>query len=409
MGLNIEYVRKQFPSLSGDWVFFENAGGTQVLQNTALRIADYLINSNVQLGASYEVSQRAGERVDEGIRAMGEYINASDKSEIILGASTSLLFRLLSISLGEFLKVGDEVIVTNCDHEANIGPWRTFEKKGITVKEWKINKETFDLEIEDLEKLMTEKTRFVALTHTSNVLGTINGIKKITSFVHERGAWIGVDGVAYAPHRLPDVKDLDVDFYAFSFYKVYGPHYSILYGKKEHLERLPGVNHFFLEKEIPYKFEPGHVNFELTYGLLGLKDYLIGLASVHSGGEKIMSFRKSAEIAFDLIAEHEERLSKRLLEFLNSKGNVRVIGKKEWSREIRVPTVSFVIKGKSADLIPVEVEKHKIAIRSGDFYARRLIDYLGLSEQGGVIRVSMVHYNTLEEVDRLISVLDKLI
>jgi selenocysteine lyase/cysteine desulfurase len=249
----------------------------------------------------------------------------------------------------------------------------------------------------------------VALTHASNILGTLNPIKDIASFVHDRGAMICVDGVAYAPHRLVDVRDLDVDFYAFSFYKVYGPHYSLLYGKKKHLEGIPGFNHFFLEEAVPYKFQPGNVNYELSYSLLGVKEYFTELAGLLGGSESELGIHRCAALAYEAFAGHEEKLCARLMDFLNGKSNVRIIGRKEWDRHVRVPTVSFVIDGVRSSTIPPELDRHKIAIRYGDFYARRLIDDLGLAPQDGVIRVSLVHYNSAEEVDRLIEVLDRLI
>ncbi len=408
MKLNIDVVRKQFPALLGDWVFFDNAGGTQICRQAADRIYDYLLTSNVQLGASYDISQRSVQRVNEGIGAMAEFINAREKCEVILGSSTSMLLKNLSLSLGEVFKPGDEVIVTNCDHEANIAPWRSLENKGIHIKEWRLNPETLDLHLEDLKTLMTEKTRLVALPHISNILGTINPIKEITSFVHERGAMICVDGVAYAPHRLVDVQELNVDFYAFSLYKVYGPHYSLLYGKKSLLENMPGINFFFLEDGIPLKFQPGNVNYELSYGLSGVKDYFTELGKAHAEGQAVEGLRNLAALAYETIAPYEETLSIRLLDFLNSKSNVRIIGKKESDCSLRVPTISFVIDHVKSSSIPPEVDKHYIGIKYGDFYARRLIDDLGLAPQDGVVRVSMVHYNTIEEIDRLIKILERL-
>lgn len=408
MALNIEFVRKQFPGLDGEWVLMDNAGGSQTLKQVVERISDYLLHTDTQLGATYETSRISTERVAAGNAGMAEYIGAPDNSEVILGPSTSMLLRNLSYAMVQTFVPGDEVVVTNCDHEANIGPWRSMEKHGIVVKEWRLNPETLDLHLEDLDALMTDRTRLVALTHASNILGTINPIKKIAAFVHDRGAMICVDGVAYAPHGTVDIRDLDVDFYAFSFYKVYGPHYSLLYAKKEHQEKMPGINHFFLEEELPYKFQPGNVNYELTYGLLGLKDYFTEFARVHGDGDNL-GFRAAAEASFMHIAEQEALLSAPLMEFLNSKPNVRIIGKISADRDIRVPTVSFVVKDTKSSDITLEVDKHKIGIRYGDFYARRLIEDLGLAAQDGVVRVSLVHYNTPEEVERLIKVLDPLI
>lgn len=413
MNLDIDFVRSQFPALAGEWVFLDNAGGSQTVKQVADKIHDYLLTSDVQLGASYEVSQMAGERVKAGAKVAAQLVNAGDESEVILGSSTTMLMKLLSFSLVETFQPGDEVIVTNCDHEANIGPWKNLEKRGMVIKTWRLNPETLELHLEDLADLMTEKTRLVALTHASNILGTINPIKKMAAFVHERGAMICVDGVAYAPHALVDVRDLDVDFYGFSFYKVYGPHYSVLYGKKAHLLKMPGLNHFFIaENDIPYKFQPGSPNYELSYGVTGIGDYFTQLAKVHSaqaGGREVKSLRDAAALAYECFAPHEEHLSARLLDFLNSRPNVRIIGKKESSRLLRMPTISFVIKNVKSSTIPLEVDKHKIGIRYGDFYARRLIEDLGLALQDGVVRVSMVHYNTLEEMDRLIKVLEVLI
>jgi len=407
VNLDINYVRKQFPALAGEWAFFDNAGGSQVLKQVADRVNDYLLSSNVQLGATYGVSRSATDRVNEGIAAMAAFINAPETCEVVLGSSTSMLLKNLSYSLADLLQPGDEVIVTNCDHEANIGPWYALERKGITVYEWELNQDTLELELDDLKDLVTHKTRLVALTHASNILGTINNIKAITAYVHSINALICVDGVAYAPHRSVDVQDLDVDFYAFSFYKVYGPHYSLLYARKKYLEIMPGINHFFLEREIPAKLQPGHVNYELTYSLLGLTDYFTALAQRH--GHNAAHLHEAVSMAFSHIAPYEEKLAAKMLDFLNSKKNVRIIGKNVPDHTVRVPTFSFVVDGINSSQITAQVDPHKIGIRYGDFYARRLIEDLGLAKQDGVIRVSMVHYNSIEEVDRLIRVLDGLI
>ncbi|MBE9100579.1 cysteine desulfurase-like protein [Vacuolonema iberomarrocanum] len=407
--LDSDFVRQQFPALAGDWVFFDNAGGSQTLQAVVDRLSDYLLTSNVQLGASYEVSQKSGERVAEAAQAIATLVNAADPSEVVMGSSTSLLFRILALCLGQTFEPGDEVIVTNCDHEANIGCWVDLKDQGITVKFWSINPETLELDLADLEPLMTPRTRLVAVTHTSNILGTINPIRAIADFVHERGALICVDGVAYAPHRLVDVQALDVDFYAFSFYKVYGPHYAVLYGKRDWLVRLPRFNHFFIDGEqTPYKFQPGNVNFELSYSMLGLCDYLSAFARTHEGESVAPNLRGQMEQAFERISQYEEALSDRLLRYLTQKPNVRLLGNPTSDRTQRVPTISFVIDGVDSATIPIKVDAHKIGIRYGDFYARRLIDDLGLSAKNGVVRASMVHYNTLAEVDRLIQAFETL-
>jgi len=407
--LDLPFVRSQFPVLAGDWVFFDNAGGSQTLQGVADYLRDYLLTSNVQLGASYAVSQQATERVAKAAQGVATLVNAADPSEVVMGGSTSLLLRILSLSLGQTLVAGDEVIVTNCDHEANIGCWLDLQQRGISIKVWKLRPDTLEFDLADLDALMTSRTRLVAVTHASNILGTLNPVRAIADYVHDRGALLCVDGVAYAPHRLVDVQALDVDFYVFSFYKVYGPHYAVLYGKREHLVRMPGINHFFIDGEqTPYKFQPGNVNFELSYSMLGLCDYLRDLAHHHCGAQAAPDLRTQMVQAFDQIALHEEALGDRLLQYLTQKPNVRIIGYPTADPQRRVPTISFVVDGVDSSTIPPLVDPHHIGIRYGDFYARRLMDDLDLAAQNGVVRVSMVHYNTLEEVDRLIEVFEKI-
>ena len=405
--IDLDFVRSCFPGLSGEWTLFDNAGGSQILESVIARIAEYLRHSNVQLGASYQLSERASERVTRGAGAMAQFVNAAHPSEVVLGSSTTALIRNLASSLGRTFEKGDEIVVTNCDHEANIGAWVDLERMGLTVKFWRLDPESLQLRMEDLDRLLTRKTRIVAVTHTSNILGTINPIRDIARMVHDYGARICVDGVAYAPHRRVDVDELDVDFYALSFYKVYGPHYSMLYGKRSHLLAMPGINHFFISpEESPYHLQPGNVNYELSYGMLGLMDYINQFVEIHNRpdgpGDRLNFF-------FDRVARHEEQLAGKMLAFLSSCPSVKIIGERTARRDVRVPTISFVVEGRKSDHITREVDRHHIGIRYGDFYARRLIDDLGLSAQNGVVRISMVHYNSMEEVDRLIGVLDKLI
>jgi cysteine desulfurase family protein (TIGR01976 family) len=397
--LDLNFVRQQFPALGGDWVFFDNAGGSQILKPVVDRINEFLYGSNVQLGASYAVSQQATERVEAGNRAMATLINAADPAEVILGPSTSALLRMLAQCLGQTLEPGDEIIVTNADHEANISPWMELGRQGVAIKIWRVNPTTVELDLADLEALLTPRTRLVAMTHTSNVLGSIQPVRAIADLVHSQGALLCVDGVAFAPHRRIDVQALDVDFYTFSLYKVYGPHQALLYGKKDLLLALPGYNHYFIaDSAIPYKFQPGGSSYELSYSLTAITEYFEALAQHHglpSGVDPI-------DYAFALIEQHEGALNQRLLSFLGSRPGVRIVGRQSADPAQRVATISFVVDGLSSDQIPPQLDTHRIGIRYGHFYALRLIEDLGLLPQQGVVRVSMVHYNTLEECDRLI-------
>lgn len=404
--LDSDFIAKNFPALGGDWTYFDNAGGTQVARQVGERLNDYLYNTNVQLGASYNVSVESGEKIANAQSRWAEAINAQNESEVILGSSTTALLQNLSRSIVQLFKPGDEVIVTNSDHEANVGPWINMEKDGIVVKVWYVNPDTLQLELNDLEKLMSDRTKLVAFTHVSNILGTINPVKEITKFIHDHGALSCVDGVAFAPHRFIDVKLWDVDFYVFSLYKVYGPHYSLLYGKKQILDTLPGINHFFIgNDDIPYKLQPGNVNYELTVACNGILDYLDDCYKHHFGDATASLFSRITKV-FDLFAQKEEDIVKPLIEYLRSKNNVKIIGENSYHKNDRVPTVSFTVENMKSSEIPLLVDPHNIGIRWGDFYARRLIDDLGLSRNDGVVRVSLVHYNNLEEVHKLIKVLD---
>ena len=403
---DLNYIREQFPGLNTEWILMDNAGGSQIARPVVYRINDYLIHTNAQLGASYYISDIATKRVAEAQKIMAGYVNAADPGEIVMGSSTSMLIRILAMNMAHHLPQGSEIIVTNCDHEANIGAWRELEHHGFVIKTWKINQDTWDLELEDLKKLISDKTKLVAFTHASNILGKINPVKEITKFVHNHGAMVCVDAVAYAPHRQIDVQDLDVDFYAFSLYKTFGPHYALMYGKKEHLLKLPGNNHYFIgQDETSYKFQPGNVNYELSWGATGLVEYFKGLSEHHTKGIEADYLGHS----FKIIADHEEELSNILLDFLKTKKNVKIIGPENGDKSVRVPTISFVVEGRDSESIILETDKHKIGIRFGDFYAARLIDDVGIRKQQGVVRVSMVHYNTKEELQKLINALDDIL
>ena len=328
-------------------------------------------------------------------------LGAERPEEIVLGPSTTVLAQFLSRAMEGSLKPGDEIVVTNFDHESNIGPWRALEKRGIVIKEWSIDRDSYEIDLDELDRLLTDRTRLVAVTHASNILGTINPIKEIARRVHERGAEIVVDAVAYAPHRAVNVPNLDVDYYIFSFYKTYGPHFAVMYGKYEKLLELDGLYHYFYGREkVPMKLEPGNTNYELAWGSAGIVDYIDALGG--STGD-----RAAIDRAFDKIASHETLLGEKLLAYLRDRNDVRVVGRRDSAMERRVPTIAFKVEGRDSAEIVRSTEADRIGIRFGDFHSRRLIEHLGLAEGNGVVRVSMVHYNTPEEVDRLIESLDR--
>jgi cysteine desulfurase family protein (TIGR01976 family) len=401
MPLDLAFVRSQFPALADGFAYLDNAGGSLVLRDVAERISDYLLTTSVQTGASYEHSVRASQRLAEARARIALLVGAQRPEEIVLGPSTTVLCQFLARAMESRLRPGDEIVVTNFDHESNVGPWRTLEKRGIVIREWKIDPDSFEIDLDELDRLMTDRTRLVAVTHASNILGTINPVKEIARRVHERGAEIVVDAVAYAPHRAVDVSDLDVDYYVFSFYKTYGPHFAVLYGKYEKLLELDGLYHYFYGREkVPMKLEPGNTNYELAWGCVGIVDYIDRLGG--GGGD-----RASISRAFSDIAAHETMIGEKLLSYLRDRNDVRIVGRRDSATDRRVPTIAFKAEGRDSAEIVRAVDADRIGIRFGDFHSRRLIEALGLADGNGVVRVSMVHYNTPDEVDRLITSLDR--
>jgi cysteine desulfurase family protein (TIGR01976 family) len=405
--LDLSHIRAEFPALQQDCVFLDNAGGSQVLRRVADRVRDYLLTSSVQLGASYAQSQDAGARVLAARRSVAQLINAPMDDEVVMGgATTSLMFNLTS-AIAPGIQPGDEVIVTNTDHEANIGGWMRLKATGAVVRIWEVNAQTLNLELSDLARMLTDKVKWVAMTHASNILGTINPVAEVARMVHAAGAKLCVDAVAYAPHRLVDVRASGADVYVFSFYKVFGPHYAVMWVQRDLLLGLPSLNHYFIGPEvIPYKIQPGNVNYELSYGCIGISEYLedVGTKLGATG-----TLRQKMQCAFNAFEKHEDELAERLLAYLYTKKSVRIVGKGTTREGGRMPTVSFVVAQRMSEDIVRHVDRFRIGIRFGDFYAIRLIERLGLQAQGGVVRVSIAHYNTAEEIDRLICHLDEAI
>jgi len=399
--LDMSYVRSQFPMLADGYAYLDNAGGSAVLGRVADRVRDYLLNSSVQLGASYGGSVSAGARVIEAREAVAQLINAYHPEECVMGGSTTHLLQILCRAIAPSINSGDEIIVTNCDHEANIGPWqRLCEERGATLRVWSVDPSSLELELKDLDALLNSRTRYVAMTHASNILGSVNPVAEVARRVHAVGGKVCVDAVAYAPHRLVDVQASGADYYVFSFYKVFGPHFAVLWGHRDALLELPSLNHFFIGQDvIPYKLQPGNLNYELSYGCMGIRDYLLDI------GQRLGATgapRQVMQAAFDAFEVQEDLLAETLLAFLREAPGVRIIGKPRVTAGDRVPTISFVVEGVQSEAIVRRIDAQQMGIRFGDFYARHLIEELGLTQYGGVVRVSIAHYNTVYEMQRLV-------
>lgn len=402
--LDLTHVRSHFPSLSRGWTLFDNAGGSQILRGAVERMTEFLYEKNVQIGGSYEISLAAAEAMRDARAAAATLMNAARPEEIVFGPSTTVLLQNLARAMRSQLQPGDEIIVTMSDHESNIGPWVSLQEFGIVLKFWPLNHDTLSLELEDLAPLMTDRTKLVAMTHVSNILGQVNPVAEIARFVHDHGARICVDAVAYAPHRAIDVQAWDVDYYVFSLYKTYGPHYAVMYGKHQHLLELDTLYHYFYGKDkVPGKLEPGNPSYECAYSTLAIRDYFAGL------GGAAASPRAALETGFTAITAQEDALVDRLLSYLTARNDCRVFGATTNVGSKRIPTVAFRFDGRDSGALATAMDAHKIAIRHGDFHSRRLVEDLGQMGDGGLLRVSMVHYNTLEEVDRLCAALDSIL
>lgn len=405
--LDMDFVRSQFPGLANGWTFFDNAGGSQILKRAVERINTFLYDKNVQIGGSYDISQQAAAALYEARTAAMHLVRAARPEEIVFGASTTALLQNLARAMLSQLTPGDEIIVTVADHESNIGPWDKLRDAGMAIKFWPLNKDSFALDLADLEPLMTDRTKLVCVTHVSNILGAINPIKEIAAFVHARGARICVDAVAYAPHRAIDVQDWDVDYYVFSLYKTYGPHFALMYGKYSHLLELDTLYHYFYGKDkVPGKLEPGNPNYELAYSVCGIVDYLCELGERTGETGPV---RQKIVAAYEAIALQENALAEKLLGYLRGRNDCRIIGQSVNRDDMRIPTISFKLDGRDSGEVCKAMDAHKIAIRFGDFHSRRLAEYLDLTDNSGMIRVSMVHYNTLDEIDRMISAFDTIL
>ena len=408
--LDLKFVRSQFPAFSDpmckDWSFFENAGGSYVPIQVINKLNEFMTSTKVQPYAEYPMSKIAGDNMDKATEFFADMINAKNK-EIIIGGSTSINLYVLSNALKYSLQPGDEVIVTNQDHEANISPWRRLAEVGAIIKEWKINPDTAELEIKSLENLITKKTKIVAVTHCSNIVGSVNDLKKISELAHKQNAIVIGDGVSYAPHGFPDVKELGVDFYTFSLYKTYGPHLALLFGKEDILKNLPNQNHQFLEGSYPYTINPGGPNHEELVSLIGIYEYMMNLYSHHFNDENL-SIREKINKVNNLISIHEEEIANPLLEYINSKKNLKLIGKNKIINKNRAPTISFTSNHKTSKEVSKILVADKIATRNDNFYAWRCLEALGIDTDDGLIRLSLTHYNSKEDTNLAIKAIGKL-
>ncbi|MEZ5772696.1 MAG: aminotransferase class V-fold PLP-dependent enzyme [Defluviimonas denitrificans] len=403
--LDLSFVRSMFPAFStpglADKAFFENAGGSYACAPVIDRLTRFYRERKVQPYAPYEAATLGGAEMDEA-RARLAAMMGVKTAEISFGPSTTANTYVLAQALRRWLKPGEAIVVTDQDHEANSGPWRRLAEDGVEVREWKIDPSTGHLDPARLEGLLADgKVRLVSFPHCSNVVAEINPVAEIVALAHKAGAAACVDGVSYAPHGLPDVGALGADIYLFSAYKVYGPHQGIMAIREDLGMKLPNQGHWFNGDTLYKRFTPAGPDHAQVAASAGIADYFDALHAHHFGAGA-EARQRGAEL-HDLIRAHEVAICQPLLDYLADRNDLRLIGPKQAAA--RAPTVAVALN-RAAEPVSEALAAEGINCWAGDFYAVRPLEAMGVDLSEGVLRLSMVHYTSAEDVARLIAALE---
>lgn len=398
MPLNPTAIRARFPALNRPVdddgslpVFFDNPAGTQVPQRVINAVTDYYLTMNANHGGAFATSQRSDAMVYEARLAAANFLNASRPEEIVFGPNMTTLNFSLSRAIGKTLAPDDEIVVTRMDHDANIAPWlRIAEDHHLQVRWVDIDVEDCTLDMSSLERALSRKTRVIATVHASNAVGTVNPVVKIADLAHDMGALYVLDAVQSAPHIPIDVQAIDCDFLLCSAYKFFGPHIGIMWGRYDLLAELPVYKVRPADNLPPYRWETGTQSFETLAGTAAALAYI-------------------DEIGMDAIVEYERELTGYLIERLQALSGIHIYGITDPALFTqRVPTVSFTMQGHHPRAIAEHLANRHIYVWDGNYYALAIMKRLGLEEVGGAVRVGPVHYNTREEIDRLVAALQDL-
>ncbi len=402
--MDSDFTRKQFPAFSEPSLqgkaFFENAGGAYCCTQVIDKLCDYYRKTKVQPYHAHTVAIEAGQAMDASYPALASYLRV-EAGEITFGPSTSQNTYVLANAFRSLLSPGDEIIVTNQDHEANSGVWRRLEKDGIVVREWKVNSNTGSLHQTDLEKLLNDKTRLLAFSHCSNILGEINPVAEITALAKLHGVTTVVDGVSFAPHGLPDVTALGADIYLFSLYKVFGPHQGVMVVRSDTAEKLGNQGHFFNGEFREKCLAPAGPDHAQVAAVSGVADYFNALFQFHRNDSINLD---KANAVRQLIADAERINLERLMGFLNDRSDLSIIGPK--TAEGRAATVSIVPHNKTPVELVEKLAERDVLCGSGHFYSYRLLKALNIDTKCGVARFSFVHYTSSDEIEQLIAALE---
>ena len=400
---SVSEIRSHFPALERvhngyPVAYFDGPGGTQVPRYVVEKMGDYLYHHNANTHWEYPTSAETDAAIQNAREVLGEFLNA-DSSEIAFGSNMTTLTFHLSRALGLNYTAGDEIVVTELDHHANIDPWRRLAKeRGVTVNTVRMNTETGQLNWPDLERFVGSKTKVVAIGAASNSLGTINDIEAAVNLAHSVGALAFIDAVHYAPHAPIDVKSLDCDFLAMSAYKFYGPHIGVLYGKRELYEKTDFPRLIPAPDYAPENSETGTQNQEGMVGAGAAVDFLASFSSMPTRREQLTNF-------FNVTHERNARLFERLWNGLSSMTRVTLYG--PTPDQPRTPTVSFTIEGCSSTEAARRLSARGLFLSHGDFYAATVVERLGLAEEG-LLRAGCACYTTEEEIDRLLQGVEEL-
>jgi cysteine desulfurase family protein (TIGR01976 family) len=406
--LDSAWVRSQFPSLQlkvngHPAAFLDGPAGTQVPKQVMDAIQDYFLHSNANTCGAFVTSQRNDAMIASARAAMADFFHC-DKDEVVFGQNMTTITFALARGIGRELKPGDEIVVTTLDHDANVAPWRALEENGIIVRQVDIRAADCTLDLDDLKRKITAKIKLVAVGYASNAVGSINPVAEITKLAHDAGALMFIDAVHYAPHGPIDVRALDCDFLVCSPYKFFGPHMGTLYGKREQLLRFKPYKVRPASNLLPDRWETGTQVQELIAGIEAAVNYLAELGRRH---EPSVNDRRSALLAsYRATMHHERNLVTRLIEGLLQIPGLKFFGITDPQRfGERCSTVSVRIGDHNPTAIAKFLGDRGIFTWDGNYYALNLTERLGLEQHGGLLRIGLVHYNTMEEVERLLGTL----
>jgi cysteine desulfurase family protein (TIGR01976 family) len=404
--LDSAWVRQQFPSLQTKVnghtaAFLDGPAGTQVPQQVIEAIQKYFLKDNANTGGTFATSRQNDAMLARARQTMADFFNCA-ADEVSFGQNMTTITFALSRAIGRELRAGDEVVVTTLDHDANVAPWRALEEKGVIVSQVDIREEDCTLDLQDLRRKITAKTKLVAVGYASNAVGTINPVAEIARLAHTVGALAFIDAVHYAPHGPIDVQALDCDFLACSPYKFFGPHMGTLFGKREHLLRFTPYKVRPASDALPDRWETGTQAQELIAGIAAAVDYLAELGRRHDPAAQ--QRRAALASAYRVTHQHEMGLFEKLLEGLQGIPGLRIFGITDPKRFAeRCSTVSITLEGHSPTEVATFLGERGIFTWDGNFYALNLAERLGVQQSGGFLRIGLVHYNTAEEVERLLA------